>query len=280
MAPQRPPIEPPPQRYLRRRGNRTVRKRRRIRALFRLSPVLLLQLALLGAGAYAALRIGHWATTSPRFDVKRIAVSGVERGSRQQLESRLAAFTGLNVLTLDLARVAGVARQDPWVLSASVKRVLPNGLHVAVRERRPAAVALIGGLAHQLDDRGFVIGPSGAAMADDLPVLTGLDGLEGDALAAALASGVDTLERLRRRNPELAALVSEMDLSRGDRLTVRTIAPGPVLLLDPDRVERNVDSFLGRRQEIERRVGPLQTVDLRWRNRITVKAAAGFADNG
>jgi len=275
-----PPIEPPPQRYLRRRGNRTVRKRRRIRALFRWSPVLLLQLALLGAGAYAVLRVGHWATTSPRFDVVRIAVSGVERGSRRQLESRLAAFTGLNVLTLDLGRVAAVARQDPWVLSASVRRVLPNGLHVAVRERRPAAVALIGGLAHQVDASGFVIGPSGAGMADDLPVLTGLAGLEGEALAAGLAGGVDALERLRRRSPELAAAVSEMDLSRPDRLTVRTTAHGPVLLLDPGRVERNVDSFLARRKEIERRVGPLRTVDLRWRNRITVQAAAGFMDNG
>jgi cell division septal protein FtsQ len=275
----RPPLEPPPQRYLRRRGNRTVRKRRRIRTMFRWSPVLLLNVALIGAAAYALTRLHDWVTTSPRFDVKRIAVAGVERGSQQALEARLAGFAGHNVLTVDIDRVAAIARQDPWVLSATVKRVLPDGLQVKVRERRPAAVAVIGGLAHQVDERGYVIGASGAGMADDLPVLTGLDDLGDDALAAALAFGVRAIERLRQHSPAMADVVSEVDLSRDDRLTVRTTDTGPLLLLDPERVERNVESFLARRTEIERRLGPLRKVDLRWADRITVTPSIKVTDN-
>jgi hypothetical protein len=55
---------------------------------------------------------------------------------------------------------------------------------------------------------------------------------------------------------------------------VRTVDPGPAILLDPDRVERNLNRYLELRREIARRAGRLEYVDLRWRERISVMPAA------
>ena len=45
-------------------------------------------------------------------------------------------------------------------------------------------------------------------------------------------------------------------------------------LLDPERVDRNLNHYLELRREIARRTGPsLQYVDLRWQDRIAVMPA-------
>ena len=89
-------------------------------------------------------------------------------------------------------------------------------------------------------------------------------------LIAALRRGVALIQRLGAASGDFAAGVSELDLSRDDRVLVRTVAGGPLLLLDPQRVERNVRDYLSLSEEIERRSGPLDYVDLRWANRISV----------
>ena len=57
----------PDRRYWRRRVNRRVRQERRTRTLLRWSGVALVNLALLGALAYAGNRVIRHLTTSPKF---------------------------------------------------------------------------------------------------------------------------------------------------------------------------------------------------------------------
>ena len=68
--------------------------------------------------------------------------------------------------------------------------------------------------------------------------------------------------------------VARLDFSRRDRVAVATVDPGPAILLDPDRVERNLVRYLELRGEIVRRTGPLESVDLRWQDRIAVVPAS------
>ena len=51
-----------------------------------------------------------------------------------------------------------------------------------------------------------------------------------------------------------------------------------MLLLDPQRIERNVRDYLLLSEEIEHRSGALDYVDLRWANRISVMPI--FSDPG
>jgi hypothetical protein len=100
-------------------------------------------------------------------------------------------------------------------------------------------------------------------------VITGVERLAAEPLRAALARGVGTVRRLAGGDGFLDE-VSDLDLSKSDRIEVTTRRQGPRLLLDPDEAERNVRSYLGLRSELQQEVGPLATVDLRWRDRISV----------
>jgi len=269
----RPIVAVPDQRYWRARANRRVRKARLTRSLLRWSLIVLINLAFFGAVGFIGLRAARGLARSGEFALERVEWEGLERASLDVARAGLRSWMGSNLLELDLARVEAIVRQDPWVRSAAVRRVLPRTLRITVEERTPAALALIHGRAHVIDADGHVIGPAGADLSENLPVLTGLDGLEREELIERLRSGVRQLQRLNGSAGPFVAAISEMDLSAPDRVVVRTVEHGPLLLLDPLRVERNLTRYLALRELIERRVGPVEYVDLRWRDSIAVMPA-------
>ncbi len=256
--------------YLRRRGNRRVRKVRLLRTMLRgwgsilfhvLPAVLLVALALKG--------IRHLGT-SRLFALEQIEVDGASRCAPEEIRATLAPLSGQNLLAFSLEEAAERVRAIPRVREASIKRVFPHTLRVTIVERTPAARAVLDGTVQIVDDTGAVLGPVGPELADDLPVLVGLDGLHDRALRARLEAGARAVRRIRDTAGAWIDEVSEIDLSRPDRIGVVTTTPGPAVLLDPDEIERNLGPYLTLRAEIDRRVGPLAYVDLRWRDRISV----------
>jgi len=265
-----PIVAEPHQRYWRRRANRRVRKARLTRTALRWSAVLLINGVIAGTLLTVGVRSVKRIAARPEFMLDTIEVLGTQRASSIEVERALHGYLGRNVFDLNLHQVKMRVRDHRWVQDASVKRILPATLRVTVSERTPAALAVVGGLAHVVDDTGFVIGLAEGGLADDLPVLTGLGGLDDSSLIASLQRGVGLLQRLHQRAGAFAGDISEMEISRPDRVTVRTVARGPQLLLDPVAVERNVVEYLELREKIEERLGAADYVDLRWNDRVSV----------
>lgn len=257
-------------RYLRRRANRRVRKARITRNVARWALILALQLAFGALVTVVGYRAWVRIAASDEFALKRIEFAGARRVKPDTIESALEPYLGGAVFGLDLNVIERAVERDPWVRTASLRRVLPDTLRIEITERTPAAIAVIGGLAHVVDGEGFVIGPTGLHPTDDLPVLTGLPPADHPGLSETLRQGVALLARLRRTTPGFVDEISELDLSRRDRITLRTVAPGPLLLLDAERIERNLSRFLDVRPVMQEQLEAADFVDLRWQDRVTV----------
>jgi hypothetical protein len=264
------PFGEPELHYWRRRGNRRVRKVRRIRSLLRHWPVVVANLA----GAVFVVLLGIRAVSllmsSEAFALEAIVVEGTHRTTPARVEAHLRDFVGESLLVLDLAAVASRSTQDPWVESATVKRVFPDVLRITVTERTPAALALLDGLVHVVDDAGRLVGPVGPALAEDHPVITGITASNEGDRRAALERGAAVVRHLRESCPSMVEDTSELDLSADDVVVLTPRTPGPRILLDPELPSRNVLAYLDRRPDIEARVGHARWVDLRWRGRIVV----------
>lgn len=270
MAIRKPILAEPDHRYLRRRANRRVRKQRLTRNLFRFMVVATINALIAGVVLYAAFRgIDHF-LRSEEFTLESIELRGVERSSAAALQARLKPFHGRNLLYLSLEDIENTMRQDPWIRSIAVKRLLPRSMRVSITERQPVAWVLIKGTPYIVDETGFTIGPADISPGVSLPVITGVGGRSREQLLQRIRHGVELLERLRQTSPEFLAEISEFDLSADDRVVARTTHGGPPLFLDPQQIERNVETYLVLRTEIGRRVGQAQYVDLRWRDRIAV----------
>jgi cell division protein FtsQ len=268
------PMPEPDRRYWRRRVNRHVRKARRARTLLRWTGIIAANLAIGAVLIVSAASVARHFATSDEMAVRAIDVLGTARTTPEAVRAVLHGYFGRNLAELALDEVAVEATRDPWVKEATVKRILPGTLRVTVTERTPGALALFGGCVYVVDDGGFVMGPAGPELPYDLPLLVGLDAQRGKEREATLARGIDLLMRLHAAFPTWTRGISEVDLSRHDRVVVTRLDGGPQLLLDPDRIDRNLGAYLALQPTIARKVGDVSRVDLRWSQRISLLPAA------
>jgi cell division protein FtsQ len=268
------PLAEPDRRYWRRRVNRHVRKARRSRTLLRWTGIIVANLAIGAVLVVSFASVARHFSTSNEMAVREIVVEGTARTTPEAVRAVLAEYFGRNVVELALDEVAIAATRDPWVKAASVKRILPGTLRVTVTERTPGALAVIGGSVYVVDDGGFVMGPAGPDLPFDFPLLVGLNAQKGKDREATLARGIELLMRLHETYPAWTRGIAEVDLSRRDRVVVTRVDGGPQILLDPERIDRNLGAYLALQPTIARRVGNTSRVDLRWSQRISLLPAA------
>jgi len=268
------PLPEPDRRYWRRRVNRHVRKARRVRTMLRWTGIVAANLAIGAVLVATGASVARHFATSDELAVREIVVEGTSATTPDSVRAVLHDYFGRNLVELALDEVAAAATKDPWVKQASVKRILPGTLRVTVSERTPGALALLGGSVYVVDDGGVVMGPAGPELPYDLPLLVGLDAHRGKDREATLARGIDILLRLHAAFPTWTRGISEVDLSRGDRVVVTRVEGGPQILLDPDQIDRNLGAYLALQPTIARKVGDVNSVDLRWSQRISLLPAA------
>ena len=124
-----------------RRGRETgVSVAVRLRNLLAYVPValkagLLLVMAVLVFMGYRA------AASASFFQVKNIEMRGVSRASSESIRAAIRQDVGeTGVWRADLTAVSARLERLPWVRSAIVTRVLPNGIRVRIAEREPRVV--------------------------------------------------------------------------------------------------------------------------------------------
>ncbi|TDI34630.1 MAG: FtsQ-type POTRA domain-containing protein [Acidobacteria bacterium] len=225
----------------------------------------------LGLIAWVGVAGWRWMHTTPLFAIDHILVEGFNRGDPDDLQARLAFWLGSNLVAADLEIVRQQALAAPWVQDASVRRILPNTLAVRLTEKEPAAMTVLAGHLHLVDRDGRLIVPWDPGLTGvDLPLLTGLDALDMAARPEQARAGLKVMAQLMQYNMELMNELSEIDLSRGDRVTIRLNSEPAPLYLSRENVIINLDHYLAIRDDIHSRVAAVQAIDLRWRGRVVV----------
>jgi cell division protein FtsQ len=275
----RPPLERPApggadpfRRPLRNQALRRSRRRQAVRRSAWGLALLALGLAAAGSAGVAGWR---WLRSTPLLAVEDVLLEGLSRADPAALRARVAPWRGRNLLAVDLERVRRAVAADPWVEAASVRRNLPDALAIRIAERQPVAVAVLDGALTLVDGRAEPIARWQAGMEDlDLPLLTGLDAWESGLRPGQLEAGLDALERLQDLHPGLPENLSEIDLSRGDGLTVRLLDEPAPLVLSREDVTINLEHYFAVREDIHGRMAAVAAIDLRWRGRVVVIPAS------
>lgn len=100
-------------------------------------------------------------TASKFFEVKAVKVRGTERSSKEDI-ARIASTSAekSGVWNADLAEMKAKIEKLPFVKTASVSRVLPDGLSVEVVERVPIAVLKLQNGDFLVDDEANILAPA------------------------------------------------------------------------------------------------------------------------
>jgi cell division protein FtsQ len=177
----------------------------------------------------------------------------------------------LNERRADLERL-------PWVAHATVMRLLPNQLRIAVTERTPVAFVRHGSQIGLVDANGVLLDMPSDAAGDphySFPVLTGLSG--GDPLstrAARMAIYERFLQELGAKN---SATISEADVSNPEDVKAVVSSGGSDIL-----VHFGDEDFLHRYEEFEQHLPDwkqqypkLAAADMRYERQVVLEMQPG-----
>lgn len=219
-----------------------------------------------------------WVVTSPRFDLKDLAVeAGTPRIPAAALRESLAPFQGENLVLLPLGNVEAAIRRNPWVDRVEIAKELPDRLRIEVTERRP--VALLeqkGGLVYA-DQEGRPIAPVGGQLETARKARLVVVSFTHRELSASdgVAGALEVAGELGRVQPDWAASLSRIEVLGEQDFRLHTDALRFPLLVTRGQVGPKVEKLKELLPELDRRYAAIQAVDLRFSRRIVVQPALG-----
>ena len=226
--------------------------------------------------------------TDARFRIETassIQVLGNSQVTRPELLSVFGSDIGRNIFHVPLVQRRAELEQLPWVGHATVMRLLPNQLRVAVTERVPVAFVRAGNQIGLVDKQGVLLDMPPAMMAAkrySFPVVTGVtEQLSPEERASRMRLYADFMSALNSTGGAASAQLSEVDLSDPEDVRVLMPSAGSDLLVHfgsdefAARWQRLEEKLPGWRQQYPRLAG----IDLRYQ-RQTVLEMARPADEG
>ena len=211
---------------------------------------------------------------SDALTVTRITVQGNQRMSRGEVLGLLDGLSGTSIVMTDLERWRQKLLMSPWVEEASIRRMFPGTLAVAIEERQPIGIGRIKGTLYLIDKTGTVIDEFGPNYADlDLPIVDGLSpkGEEDQSMDQARAALAGRLMSELARRPKLAGQVSQIDVTDSRNAIVLLKGDTALLRVGDERFTERLQSYLDLMPALRERVPDIDYVDLRFDERVYVR---------
>lgn len=244
----------------------------------RIKPLVLPLATVLALLVVAGLAV-HYGRASTRFRLEssdQIQIVGTGNVSREQVLDVFGPDISRNLLAIPLAERKAQLERIPWIESATVMRLLPDSVHIEIRERTPVAVVQLGSRIALADRTGVVMDmPPDAKYS--FPVIVGLEEAEPPSKrAASLRIYVHLLQELDSGGANYSRGVDEVDVS--DPEDVRIIVTdndGSVLLhLGAAHFLERYKLYIAHLQEWRQQFHKLESVDLRYNRQVVLNPDA------
>ncbi|HXK61653.1 MAG TPA: FtsQ-type POTRA domain-containing protein [Acidobacteriota bacterium] len=211
-----------------------------------------------------------------RFAVRTIELTGTEHADSEALQAIVRRSLPVNLLQADVDQIRSIVESEPWVKSATVRRVLPDRLLVAVEEHEPAAIATIDGELYLVDFDGNILDRYGSRhQSIGGPIVKGLINVARENAReenrARMAVYHAVIAEFQAAPEDLLNNISEIDVGNPRRTAlVPADDPIPVYVGDHAFLER-YRRFLESRnlfEELKRQYGSIEYIDVTFEDKI------------
>jgi cell division protein FtsQ len=252
-----------------------------------------------GAGVAAGLEVHRFLLHDAHFTVPgsdSIQIAGNSHLTRAQLLSVFGEDVGGNIFRVPLDERREESESLPWVEHATVMRLLPNRVRVAIVERTPVAFVRQGTQIGLVDANGVLFElptpeieeASGAPVAHgaahySFPVLTGISA--GDSLstrAARMSIYLGFVAALDASGENISRRLSEVDLSNPE--DVKAVIPDTGATGADILVHFGEEKYLERYHQYQQHLAEwraqypkLASVDMRYERQVVLEMQPGAA---
>jgi cell division protein FtsQ len=228
--------------------------------------------------------VHDFAAHDPRFRIDssdNIQIVGNSEVTKTELLSVFGGDMGRNVFFVPLKERRGDLEQLPWVERATVMRLLPDQLRVAVVERTPVAFVRTGNEIGLVDHDGVLLPMAATTLAAkhySFPVVSGIAASDPlSTRAARMKIYQRFVSDLDSSGEKLSSQLSEIDLSDPEDIRALVPSDGSDLLLhfgDQDFLSRwrNYQQHLA---EWKQQYPRLASIDLRYERQVVLEMQKG-----
>jgi len=226
--------------------------------------------ATLWAGGYVGVlaeqmnRAASEGAVAAGFEIRRVTVKGRGETAPEEIDGAIGPILGQSILHFSPDAARARIEELGWVRAASVSRLLPDTIHVSIRERAPAAVWQMSGRLHLIDIDGAVIREVGAYEYSHLPLIVG----------AGAPDAASSILRALARHPEIGDLTSALVRVGERRWNVR-LRNGVDIRLPDEKFAEALDVLASLQSSSGILDQKLEYIDLRDPERMTVRKRGG-----
>ena len=245
---------------------------------------VLMILVLAGLGAAGAMVARNAVLHDERFMIpsaSAIETEGNLHVARGELVSLFGEDIERNIFRVPLAQRKAELEELPWVERATVMRLLPNHIRVAVTERTPVAFVRQGNHIGLVDANGVLLDMPTEPQAKShysFPVVTGLEAKDPLSLRAARMKLYEKFtDDLNGEGAKVSEKLSEVDLSNPEDVRALVQDKGGEVL-----VHFGQDSFLDRYKKFQEHLQEwrsqyphLASVDMRYDRQVVLEMQPG-----
>jgi cell division protein FtsQ len=210
-----------------------------------------------------------------------IQATGLTEVSRAEMLPVFGEDIGRNVFFVPIEQRRRELEQIPWVERATVMRLLPDQIRVALVERQPVAFTRHGEQIGLVDANGVLLSMAPATMAKhhySFPLLTGIDpGDPADSRKARLDVYLRMMSELDADGKHNSEQISEIDLTDPEDARVLMPEQGADILahFGEDHFLERYERYQAHIAEWRQQYPHLAAVDLRYDNQVVLQMASG-----
>ena len=178
-----------------------------------------------------------------------------------------------NIFKLNINSISQRLADHPWVKTASVKRIFPQGIHVELKERTPFARIKLDQV-YIMDNYGVLLETEGKVL-NTLPLITGFSAknpsLGSNVASENLIDGLTAMHNINllpifQNNP-----IETVNIINRSRVTYTTRSRNMEIHMRPEVVHENIKNLALILETIKEDENNFSYIDLSFKNKIVIK---------
>ena len=207
--------------------------------------------------------------STPRFQIQDVTFRGNHVINNSQILEWLGPVIGENLIAIDLVGLSKRLSDHPWVKTASIQRIFPQGLEFELTERVPYARVEKDQI-YLMDNSGFILSPEKPGYGH-LPLIILHDSKKKDVSNEELLNSLKTMEYFNqlsffKNNPlEVAELVGP------SRVLFNSRNQGFKIQMSMDELNEGFKKFMIILDSLEDENLKTQMIDLSFKDQVVIR---------
>jgi len=220
---------------------------------------------------YAGYTVMRYMRTSPRFAVRTVSVTGLNRVEEGHVLRQAGVKGSANVFSVDLEAARERVEGLKWVRFATVQRVLPDTIAIKIVERTPVGVARIRGAIYQFDAEAELLDQDRGGA--DFPILHGLISNNAEMNRKKVDLYLQIMTDLHGKEE-----FSEVQINDALEVSVISQHEPVMVILGADHLRDHWGQYLQLRKKIQTEYPDTVQVDFRFKNQAILRASPDAPD--